>query len=244
MDKKLATLLLKKNRDDYNTIAKEWNEKRSQVHPLRKRLLKRIPSGALVLDVGCGNGIVYEFLAKKSIEYTGVDVSSKLIQIARKRAKSLQGTAPFTFKVASALDLPFKDSYFTHVLCLAVLHHIPGEEAQKQAMNELYRVLKPGGELQLTVWNLFSDYVQEKFHINEQLKIPRAGYDTNDVIIPWRATPGKVVDRHLHAFTRDELYELAKLAGFKKIHLNLYDKQTTKPTSVQKAENITLIAKR
>ena len=67
MDKKLATLLLKKNRDDYNTIAKEWNEKRSQVHPLRKRLLKRIPPGALVLDVGCGNGIVYEFLAKNTI---------------------------------------------------------------------------------------------------------------------------------------------------------------------------------
>ena len=135
MDKKLVASLLKKVRDDYNTIAKEWNEKRNQVHPLRKRLLKRIPPGARVLDVGCGNGIVYEFLAKKSIRYTGVDVSNKLIQIARRRAKALQGKPLYTFKVASALNLPFKDKYFTHVLCMAVIHHIPGEETRTQVMN-------------------------------------------------------------------------------------------------------------
>lgn len=245
MEKKLVKSLLKKVRDDYNTIAKEWNEKRSQVRPLRALILKRIPARARVLDVGCGNGIVYEFLAQKSIAYTGVDMSGKLIAIARRRAKAVHGKSSCVFKVASALRLPFKDASFTHVLCMAVLHHIPGQEARARVMSELYRVLKPGGEVQVTVWNLFSDYAEEKFHIVEQCKAASTvGYDANDVHVPWRATANKVVERYMHAFTRDELYALAKAAGFKKIRIILYDKDTQRPTTVHRAENLTLIATR
>ena len=226
MEKKFAKKILKDVRDTYNIIADEWDISRPRVRDSRARFLKDIPRLATVLDVGCGNGIVYEFLAQKSIFYTGVDVSNKLIQIARSRAIKRKGAAHYKFRVASITALPFRDTLFSNVFCFAILHHVPSNELRETAFAEVFRVLKPGGELCVTVWNMFSDYAREKFALDVQMKNIQKNFDAHDFFIPWKATREKNVTRYVHGFTKEELSGLAREAGFKRARCDFYDKGT------------------
>lgn len=237
MEKKIAKKVLSDVRDTYNTIAQEWDVSRPRVRESRARFLKNISPKAAVLDVGCGNGIVYEFLAQKSIFYTGVDVSAKLLRIARARAAKKRGNSQYKFRVASITALPFKDRSFSHVLCFAILHHIPSNELRESAFAEVYRVLKKEGTLCVTVWNMFSSYAREKFALDAQLKKLQNDFDVQDIFIPWKATQGKIISRYVHAFTQDELCGLVRGAGFKRVQCHFYDKASGEKTdSVHGAE--------
>ncbi len=88
-----------------------------------------------VLDAGCGEGFVTDYLARRdpSLALTGIDVSSEAIDYARKNF----GHA--SFLVGSVLALPFGDASYDTVLCSEVLEHIPDWE---QAITELKRVAR------------------------------------------------------------------------------------------------------
>ena len=101
------------------------------------RQVREIPYEAL-LDVGCGTGFLIDILAKeKSAKYFGVDLSDKMIRVAK--GKAIQGA---TFAVGSADRLPYEDDSFDIVACSQSFHHYPYPE---RAMQEARRVLKPGG---------------------------------------------------------------------------------------------------
>ncbi|MFX0061028.1 MAG: class I SAM-dependent methyltransferase [Candidatus Hermodarchaeota archaeon] len=95
-----------------------------------------------ILEVGCGAGHTSCYYAKKlGCHITGIDISEQMINSAKKRAKS-QKLSNVDFRVASALDLPFEDNTFDVVIaesCTGVLPDRP------RALQEYYRVLKPGG---------------------------------------------------------------------------------------------------
>ena len=80
---------------DYNTIAERFSRARQDVWPEFDFLFKN--AKGKVLDLGCGNGRFYEKL--KHTDYTGLDISDKLIEIAQKKYGKEK------FKVGSALDL-------------------------------------------------------------------------------------------------------------------------------------------
>lgn len=242
MEKKFAKKILKDVRDSYNIMVKEWDISRPRVRENKTRVLKNIPRGATVLDVGCGNGIVYEFLDQKSIFYTGIDISSKLISIARLRALKYKGNSRYKFKIASIISLPFNNNSFSHVLCFAIMHHIPSYELRDAGFKEAYRILKPGGKLCVTVWNLFSDYARKKFQLDAQFKNPQKNFDAHDVFIPWKATQGKIISRYLHAFTKDELCDLARAAGFKRVRCGFYDTGSGAKADIARGAELCLTA--
>ncbi len=221
--------VIERTRKIYDAIANEWDISRPILRPERQKLARKVKIGQSVLDIGCGNGILYEFLAPKSIDYTGLDFSQKLLAIARRRSRSatsnlssrakaaiaaeVEGSrrSRYKFVLGEATKLPFKDNTFDWVFALAVYHHLPSAELRRKALEEVQRVLKPGGKLALTVWNLLSEYAREKYKI-------RLG--ENDVFIPWRATAGATFERYAHIFKRKELRDLLIVAGFKDINVS------------------------
>lgn len=98
--------------------------------------------GKKVLDIGCGNGYVLSKYAKEGAEVYGIDITETSIDLCNKRFEylSLNGN----FQVANAEELPFSNNSFDCVCSMGVLHHVPDTE---KAVNEIHRVLKPGGRI-------------------------------------------------------------------------------------------------
>lgn len=101
--------------------------------------------GKKVLDIGCGNGYILSKYAQEGATVHGVDITETGVDLTKKRFEifniSLNGGEII---VANAEDLPFEDNYFDCVCSMGVLHHTP--DTQK-AIDEAYRVLKPGGRM-------------------------------------------------------------------------------------------------
>lgn len=102
-----------------------------------------------VLEIGCGVGTDGQEFARYGARYVGVDLTSNSVKLARERfaLANLEGT----FEVANAEEgLPFPDSSFDHVYSFGVIHHTPNPEA---VAKEIYRVLRPGGTINIMLYN-------------------------------------------------------------------------------------------
>ena len=97
-------------------------------------------SGAKLLEIGCGMGTDLLQLARRDLLVTGVDLTEEGIKLAKKRFE-IYGL-PAELKVDDAENLSFAEDSFDVVYSFGVLHHTP--DTQK-SINEVYRVLKPGG---------------------------------------------------------------------------------------------------
>lgn len=75
-----------------------------------------------VLDAGCGTGSILEMLQRDypDARYTGIDLSSKMIEVAKRKA--LPGV---TFLQGDCENLPFEANSFDAVLCSQSFHHYP-----------------------------------------------------------------------------------------------------------------------
>lgn len=97
-----------------------------------------------LLDAGCGQGLAFAILqdklSPKSI--VGVDIDLELLELAREPAKACACEVSLVNAKMSALDFP--DGHFDMIFCHQLLHHTAYQEA---ALEELYRVLSPGGVL-------------------------------------------------------------------------------------------------
>lgn len=94
-----------------------------------------------ILDIGCGFGEFAGVFFESKVEM-GLDISWEELISAKKGNKYKKLTW------ADAKELPFKDDYFGTVLSVSVLEHIEGVE---QVIDEVFRVLKPGGKFVFTV---------------------------------------------------------------------------------------------
>ena len=111
------------------------------------QLLKgRIVPGMLVLDAGCGPGRNLVYLLRSGFEVFGVDESSAAIAQTRRLAATL---APHlsqnNFRVEPVERMSFADAGFDVVLSSAVLHFAECEAQWMAMVEEMWRVLKPGG---------------------------------------------------------------------------------------------------
>ncbi len=104
--------------------------------------------GMKVLDIGCGNGYVLSHYSRNGAKTTGIDLTITGIQLSKKRfnIENMNGS----FLNANGETLPFKNNSFDCVCSMGVLHHTPDT---KKALDEVYRVLKPGGRLILMFYN-------------------------------------------------------------------------------------------
>jgi len=104
--------------------------------------------GLEVLEIGCGLGTDGAQFAEAGANYTGVDLTDAAVELTRKRFE-LYGL-PGKFQTADAENLEFADDSFDLVYSHGVLHHTP--ETQK-AIDEIHRVLKPGGRALIMLYH-------------------------------------------------------------------------------------------
>lgn len=96
-----------------------------------------------VLDLGCGTGKHSIFLAQEGFDVYATDMSSTGVNIAREKAESL-GLSNIHFLQHDMMGIPFANSFFDAVICIWTIYHGTLSRIQ-ETINEIYRVLKPGG---------------------------------------------------------------------------------------------------
>ena len=180
----------------FDQIAPGWYNFRHRTIFRREleALATRWAKGRL-LNLGCAHGP--DFLPFKSdFELCGVDLSAEMLGLARKYAQK------YDFRVNLALadvrSLPYRDNAFDFAIAVATYHHIRGKESKLAALRELKRVLKPGGEAFITVWNRWQ---------------PKFWFKGRETAVPWR-TREKTLYRYYYLFTYFELEKLARETGF------------------------------
>ena len=119
------------------------------VDRLAKRVRKLSKLDPDLLDVGCGRGGPAVHLRQKWDMYvTGIDLSERNVEIARRRTRDLAIVERLTFKRADVAHLPFSDATFSMALAIESLAYVPDKP---QALDEIRRVLRPGGALAMAV---------------------------------------------------------------------------------------------
>jgi len=104
-------------------------------------------TGKMILDVGCGQGMMMEYFAEYGNSVIGIDITPQSVGFSASR-----GLAVIE---ADARSIPFLDNTFDLVYSLGVIEHFSGT---KQALKEQVRVCKPGGIVVAVVPNLITPY--------------------------------------------------------------------------------------
>jgi len=141
------------NRNYYKKTQKNKLEFQSDQYVLKIKTLAQ--KSNYVLDCGCGDGSVVKFIANKSGEFHGIDISPLAIKLSKSGRKSIN----IKFTKMDLEKIEFPDNYFDLVYSAYVLEHLDNPE---KVIREMIRVCKPRGLLIFLSPNLGSpiDYRQ------------------------------------------------------------------------------------
>jgi ubiquinone/menaquinone biosynthesis C-methylase UbiE len=140
------------------------------------------------LELGCGTGHWTKFFSECGFQVTAVDNSEAMLEIAR--SKNLENVQ---FLNADAARLPFPDGHFSGIVSITMLEFVDDLEL---VLNEIDRVLKPGGTLVLGCLNALSE--------------------------PGKNRNNDPVFQHAHFFTQDEIIEMLSRFGSPRLSAGVY----------------------
>ena len=129
------------HKDLYDELAEEYERRADNLMPVTESAMDYFSSyirpGGSVLDVGCGVGIAMSVLAKKGFAVSGIEISPKMAEFARKRNPKADVIT------GDLLETEFDDK-FDAVLAFAFIHLFPKVEVPK-IFEKIASILKPGG---------------------------------------------------------------------------------------------------
>ncbi|WP_440008745.1 class I SAM-dependent methyltransferase [Halomicrococcus sp. SG-WS-1] len=174
-------------RETYDRIADHFAKTREYPWPEVESFLADRDAD-VALDVGCANGRHAELLAKRAGRVVGLDVSRELL--AEARARATDRAFDLELVQGDAAALPLADAAVGLAVYVATLHHLPTREARVASLDELARVLGPGGAALVSAWSTAHD----RFDREE-------GFDTR---VDWTLPGGETVPRFYHIYSPDE----------------------------------------
>jgi 2-polyprenyl-3-methyl-5-hydroxy-6-metoxy-1,4-benzoquinol methylase len=161
-----------------------------------KMLSKHLRAGMGVLELGCGAGYFTRELARSGANIVAIDVSPELLEMARVNCSA----SNVRYEIQNACVMSYRDAAFDSVVGSSVLHHLE----MKEALHEIYRVLKPGGTIYFTEPNM----------LNPQIAIQKN--------VPWiKRKLGDSPDET--AFFRWPLRGVLKQTGFRDVQIDPFD---------------------
>ena len=187
------------SREVFDKIAPGWYNFRhwSIFKDELDELAKKWKQGNL-LNIGCGHGP--DFLPfKDTFDLFGIDFSRAMLDHACKYAEKFNYSPELL--QGDIRNLPFADCSFDHAIAVASYHHIKDKSERLSALKELLRVLAPGGEAFITLWNRWQ---------------PRFFFSGNEPVVSWH-TREEVVYRYYYLFSYHRAEKLVKQAGFRLI---------------------------
>lgn len=141
----------------FATLAHRWWDPASEfkplheINPLRLDYIDRIAalSGKVVLDVGCGGGILSESMAERGARVTGIDLGEKALKVAQ--LHKLESGVAVDYRLVSVEKLAEeRPESFDVVTCMEMLEHVPEPAAIVEACA---RLVKPGGQVFFSTLN-------------------------------------------------------------------------------------------
>lgn len=143
--------------DKFGALARRWWDPQGPQRPLHELNPARLGyvrqrvglSGARMLDVGCGAGLLSEAMAAESAQVTALDLAPELIEVARLHL--LESGLRVDYQLQSVESLAEQQpGQFDAITCMEMLEHVPDPASVLRACATL---LKPGGQLFLSTLN-------------------------------------------------------------------------------------------
>jgi len=135
---------------------KYWNTPDSHIYYLKERWTEN--GFKSFLDIGCGLGRHSIYMAKNEFEVFAFDLSKYSVNAVKEKAE--EQNLKIDLKVCDMLALPYADNSFDCMLALNVISHTDSI-GMKQILKEIYRVLKPNGEIYFTLGS------KDSYHYNQ-----------------------------------------------------------------------------
>lgn len=137
------------------------------IYLLDQILKGRFTQEMRILDAGCGEGRNAQYFINAGYQVFGIDQQEMAIQYLRYAAKSLDPEYDiYRFQEAKLEDIPFHQGAFDAVICSAVLHFAMDEANFWQMMEEMLRVLKPGGILWFRMCTAFGGILEQSKEVS------------------------------------------------------------------------------
>ncbi len=158
---------------------------------LSNHLMKALPEGANLLDIGCGTGLFVEKYMQNGGRGTGLDISEGMVARARSRCPDCE------FVVGTGESLPFGDCSFNAVSSVLVFSYVKNPVAM---LSEVNRVLVPGGSVALCTLGrkLITRGIPSLYKIGEKIHIKHV----------------VMKDFGEHYYDEKEMYSLFDTTGF------------------------------
>jgi len=122
-----------------------WNESATTKefrHPIPDSIISNyFPSGAAIIDIGCGQGRLCKQLSDMGFSLSGTDTSAAMLEQAKKTAPNCE------FRQSQDGKIPWNDDSFEVAIAVTLFISVPAETEQQQLISEVKRVLKPNGLL-------------------------------------------------------------------------------------------------
>lgn len=176
------------------------------------KLVSRKPA-ARVVDVATGTGDVIVTLSRKAdiAEIVGVDPSQGMLNVAQTKITREIPGSPAVLVNAGAEDMPFPDGHFDFVTIAFGIRNVPDVVP---ALREMYRVLKPGGEVLILEFSLPKNPIVKAVHLFYLRHIlPRVGG-----MITGNREAYNYLNKTIESFPYGEAFgSLLKEAGFDEV---------------------------
>lgn len=180
---------------------------------------KYFKSNSKILDIGCGSGRTTIPLYNMRFDVIGIDITPEMINTAKKisSAKNLN----IAYEVGDATNLKYPDNYFDGaIFANNGWVQIPGKENRQKSLNEIYRVLKPGGHFILTAHQRYYSgeyrffWIKQwlKFYISKPFGFKIKEIDFGDLFFD---RPHIKARQFIHLTSRKEVQNQIKNTGFK-----------------------------